>query len=221
MQIDPSVENLTPAFDRSTNSNNWKLVQLLLQPQLGQQADMVQLSEMHDIDLATGKYLDHLGQLVGEYRGQMDDDFYRRMVKSRIARQHSNGTINELYGIIAVTLGADPSEFKVQPMWNVTGEARAVQVLNIPNKYVDSLQKREMVLDRVNDSVAADVHVIGVGFQVEGSTAVYLGTAITRARTHVGVMDYRLPRSHDGTATDITGTAINRQRMHVGVVKEG
>ncbi|MFC6202565.1 hypothetical protein ACFP1L_11895 [Lactiplantibacillus nangangensis] len=221
MQIDPSIEKLTPALDRSTDSNNWKLVRLLLKTQLDQEADMVQLSDMHDIDFATGKFLDHLGRLVGEYRGQMDDKFYRSMIKSRIARQHSNGTINELYGIIAVTLGAAPSEFKVQPMWNLTGEARAVQVLGIPNKYVDSLQKREMVLERINDSVAADVHVIGIGFQVEGSTAVYIGTTVTRARKHVGVMDYRLPRDHDGAVINTASTAINRQRMHVGVVKEG
>jgi len=221
MQIDPSLKVLTPALQRRTDSNNWKLMQLLMVPEAKQRDEMVELSATRDIDMATGKFLDHIGQLVGEHRGQSDDEFYRSMIKARIAQRHTDGTIDDLYNIIAVTLDADPHDFKIRPMWNVSGESKAIEILDIPNKYSDSLQKRQRVLERISESVAADVRVIGVGFQVVGTSHLYVGSAVSRLRTHVAVMDYRLNRNHRGDGMATVNTAITQQRNHVAIAKEG
>lgn len=94
MQIDPTIKDLPSSFDRSTGSNNWKLMQLAEQPINAGEKRLDMLLKMRSLDTAEGGFLDRIGNLIGVYRGQMDDDFYRRMIYARLARRHTDGTIN-------------------------------------------------------------------------------------------------------------------------------
>lgn len=94
MQIDPTIKDLPPSFDRSTGSNNWKMMQLVEQPIGAGEKRLDMLLKMRSLDTAEGGFLDRIGNLIGVYRGQMDDDFYRRMIYARLARRHTDGTIN-------------------------------------------------------------------------------------------------------------------------------
>ncbi|MBS0948272.1 hypothetical protein JK167_11315 [Levilactobacillus brevis] len=174
MQIDPTIKDLPPSFDRSTGSNNWKMMQLAEQPINAGEKRLDMLLRMRSLDTAEGGFLDRIGNLIGVYRGQMDDDFYRRMIYARLARRHTDGTINQIYDVVSVILSADPHEFWVRPLWNVTGEPMAIEVLNVPAIYIDSQEKEAMLLDQVRASVAAPARVATVQFRTTVKSNLYM-----------------------------------------------
>ncbi|MCB4357982.1 DUF2612 domain-containing protein [Levilactobacillus brevis] len=174
MQIDPTIKELPPSFDRSTGSNNWKMMQLVEQPIGAGEKRLNMLLKMRSLDTAEGGFLDRIGNLIGVYRGQMDDDFYRRMIYARLARRHTDGTINQIYDVISVILSADPHEFWVRPLWNVTGEPMAIEVLNVPAIYIDSQEKEAMLLDQVRSSVAAPARVASIQFRTTVKSNLYM-----------------------------------------------
>ncbi|WAE45770.1 hypothetical protein OUY26_04000 [Levilactobacillus brevis] len=173
MQIDPTIKDLPSSFDRSTGSNNWKLMQLAEQPINAGEKRLDMLLKMRSLDTAEGGFLDRIGNLIGVYRGQMDDDFYRRMIYARLARRHTDGTINQIYDVVSVILSADPHEFRVRPLWNVTGEPMAIEVLNVPAIYIDSQEKEALLLEQIRSSVAAPTRVAGIGFQKTVKSTLY------------------------------------------------
>ncbi|WP_369957201.1 hypothetical protein [Levilactobacillus brevis] len=173
MQIDPTLQNLPPSFDRSTGSNNWKLMQLAEQPINAGEKRLDMLLKMRSLDTAEGGFLDRIGNLIGVYRGQADDDFYRRMIYARLARRHTDGTINQIYDVVSAILSADPHEFRVRPLWNVTGEPMAIEVLNVPAIYIDSQEKEALLLEQIRSSVAAPTRVAGIGFQKTVNSTLY------------------------------------------------
>lgn len=173
MRIDPTIKDLPSSFDRSTGSNNWKLMQLAEQPINAGEKRLDMLLRMRSLDTAEGGFLDRIGNLIGVYRGQMDDDFYRRMIYARLARRHTDGTINQIYDVVSVILSADPHEFWVHPLWNVTGEPMAIEVLNVPAIYIDSQEKEALLLEQIRSSVAAPTRVAGIGFQKTVKSTLY------------------------------------------------
>lgn len=173
MRIDPTIKDLPSSFDRSTGSNNWKLMQLAEQPINAGEKRLDMLLRMRSLDTAEGGFLDRIGNLIGVYRGQMDDDFYRRMIYARLARRHTDGTINQIYDVVSVILSADPHEFWVRPLWNVTGEPMAIEVLNVPAIYIDSQEKEALLLEQIRSSVAAPTRVAGIGFQKTVKSTLY------------------------------------------------
>lgn len=67
-----------------------------------------------DVDSATGAALDNLGTLVGESRGGLGDDQYRKAVRTRILINRANGLISELIQIASVWYGTDLETVKVR-----------------------------------------------------------------------------------------------------------
>lgn len=173
MQIDPTLQNLPPSFDRSTESNNWKLMQLAEQPMSKGEDQLNFMLKMRALDTSKKEFLDRIGKLIGVYRGQADDDFYRRMIYARLARRHTDGTINQIYDVVSAILSADPHEFRVRPLWNVTGESMAIEVLNVPAIYIDSQEKEALLLEQIRSSVAAPTRVAGIGFQKTVNSTLY------------------------------------------------
>lgn len=173
MQIDPTLQNLPPSFDRSTESNNWKLMQLAEQPMIKGEDQLNFMLKMRALDTSKKEFLDRIGKLIGVYRGQADDDFYRRMIYARLARRHTDGTINQIYDVVSAILSADPHEFRVRPLWNVTGEPMAIEVLNVPAIYIDSQEKEALLLEQIRSSVAAPTRVAGIGFQKTVKSTLY------------------------------------------------
>jgi hypothetical protein len=173
MQIDPTLQNLPSSFDRSTESNNWKLMQLAEQPMSKGEDQLNFMLKMRALDTSKKEFLDRIGKLIGVYRGQADDDFYRRMIYARLARRHTDGTINQIYDVVSAILSADPHEFRVRPLWNVTGEPMAIEVLNVPAIYIDSQEKEALLLEQIRSSVAAPTRVAGIGFQKTVKSTLY------------------------------------------------
>ncbi|WP_218001299.1 hypothetical protein [Priestia megaterium] len=72
------------------------------------------IEEWRDLNNARGKTLDIIGNEVGQKRGKATDDvYYRALIKSKIARDRSDGTFNKVIEVLAQTLDCEPSEFQM------------------------------------------------------------------------------------------------------------
>ncbi len=58
------------------------------------------------IDVATGDALDQWGEVVGEERGPLGDNEYRRFVQARMQANRCRGTVEELIAIFKLVTGA-------------------------------------------------------------------------------------------------------------------
>lgn len=102
--------NLLPdAYYKGKNGNNFKLLSLNEQCA---EALFNDINEVGDIDLetATGKTLDLLGDTVGQLRGKLDDDQFRLMIQNKIGRNLCQGDYNSVVELITQMLGLNTGE---------------------------------------------------------------------------------------------------------------
>ncbi|MGR6899538.1 hypothetical protein [Rummeliibacillus sp. BSL5] len=95
--------------------------------------------EWRDIDKAQGKALDLIGENINQSRGVATDEVYRILLKSKIARNLSDGTINTIINVIAIALSTDKKNIKIVEGW--TDEDNPVQA---------SIKLIEMPLEAIN-----------------------------------------------------------------------
>lgn len=69
--------------------------------------DADDLITLRTLDAATGASLDQYGAIVGEQRGALADDDYRRFIRARILINRSRGTPDDLAAILALLFGVD------------------------------------------------------------------------------------------------------------------
>lgn len=79
-----------------SENNIKKLLRGLLQPTQEIEDALQQLLLERGVDTAVGDQLDVLGRLVGQDRGGMSDDDFRRLVRARISVNRSKGAIADI-----------------------------------------------------------------------------------------------------------------------------
>lgn len=72
-----------------------------------------QIAEWRDIDKAQGKVLEQIGSNVRQSRGALGDDTYRIMIKSKIKRSLSDGSIDTLIDFISFILQIEPKNVNI------------------------------------------------------------------------------------------------------------
>jgi len=164
------LNELPAALSNGPDSNNAKLLSVLADDMVDMQELIDQVNLWRDITNAKGGWLDKIGTDWGVARNGFDDDFYRFMIRTKQLQRQVDGSYNSIIKLIAESLGANYSEINVEP---VKDESQAIQVTNIPAKYIDSQRKEAMVLDRVRSSVVAGVRVATVQFQKTVKSTLY------------------------------------------------
>jgi len=164
------LNELPAALSNGPDSNNAKLLSVLADDMVDMQELIDQVNLWRDITNAKGGWLDKIGTDWGVARNGFDDDFYRFMIRTKQLQRQVDGSYNSIIKLIAESLGANYSEINVTP---VKDESQAIQVTNIPAKYIDSQRKEAMVLDRVRSSVVAGVRVATVRFQKTVKSTLY------------------------------------------------
>lgn len=81
------------------------LLSLLMAPFQRFENAAIQLLTERGVDVAFGAQLDVLGKIVGQARGGLADDVYRRYIRARIAANRSTGKREELIRITRLVLG--------------------------------------------------------------------------------------------------------------------
>lgn len=112
------INRLTDNYDKTPDGNVHKLAQLTVAA-LQEQEDVLQrVDDWHDVDKAQGTTLDMHGRDVLQDRGQSSDEVYRVLIKSKVLRLLSDGSINVIIDFISFILDCDPEEIQVRELWS-------------------------------------------------------------------------------------------------------
>lgn len=88
-------------------NNLEKLLYVLTQPAQDIENAGQQLMVYRFVDSAVGVQLDVLGRLVGQPRGGLDDDTYRRYIRARIAANKSEGQFEDIINVTDLVVYED------------------------------------------------------------------------------------------------------------------
>lgn len=128
------MQRFADYFAKHPNSNLSKLVSIFSDELVELQETNKTILEWRDIDKARGKALDLIGENVNQNRGVATDEVYRILLKSKIARNLSDGTVNTLIQVISIALSTDPSTIKIVEKWNdeLEPEPAAIKLIELP-----------------------------------------------------------------------------------------
>lgn len=110
---DKLVKNLTDAYLKTQDSNNFKLLEIN-RIETDKIRDRIKdIDEILDLNKAKGKTLDYYGVRVGQDRGNVTDEKYLLMIKACILRNLANGSYNGIVHALSATFDCDPSLFQI------------------------------------------------------------------------------------------------------------
>lgn len=117
------IERLTSNFNAKPGSNIHALLTVAAD-HIQENEDLLdQMGNWRDIDQAEGKTLDRIGGNVQQVRGQAPDEVYRVLIKSKIKRNLSNGSINTLIDFLSFILQIEANEVDIRELWEVGRDA--------------------------------------------------------------------------------------------------
>lgn len=117
--LDKFVERLTDSYSKNPESNVYKLMSIAAGIIQENEDTLNRIGDWRDVDQAEGVALDMLGQNVRQNRGQAPDEVYRILIKSKIKRNLSNGSINTLIDFLSFILQIPKTSVKVNELWKV------------------------------------------------------------------------------------------------------
>ena len=133
------VKYFVDRFNKSPDSYLYKLISLFTEELELLDGTNNLMLEWRDIDKAQGPALDLIGENINQKRGVATDEVYRVLLKSKIARNLSDGTINTIINVIATALSTDKKNINIVEGW--TDETNPEQA---------SIKLMEMPLDAIN-----------------------------------------------------------------------
>lgn len=127
------VERLPDTYAKKPGSKVVRFFQIMA-GELNAIKDALTTTERYrDVDQATGRTLDRIGSNVRQPRGQLADETYRALIKTKITRNLSRGDVDSVKRIIASMLSIDPSGVELQMGWrDDPPEPAAVTLLSAP-----------------------------------------------------------------------------------------
>ena len=117
--LDKFIDRLTDSYSKNPESNVNKLAQIAAGIIQEGEDTLNRIGDWRDVDQAEGKALDMLGANVRQNRGQAPDEVYRVLIKSKIKRNLSNGSINTLIDFLSFILQVPKTAIKITELWTV------------------------------------------------------------------------------------------------------
>lgn len=111
------IKRITDNYNRSENSNISKMMKLAAHHIQENEELLNRIHDWRDIDQAEGVTLDYIGRNIGQDRIGFDDATYRFLLKSRIIRNNSDGSIPSILRFVSLILGVEKKFVKIQEKW--------------------------------------------------------------------------------------------------------
>ena len=108
--------NLPDSYAKDAKSNNSKILEIERSEVEKIRTTLREIDAILDLENAYGKTLDLYGARVGQARGQATDDQYRVLIKAKIVRNLSNGSIPSFIESICATFSCAPTEIVISEM---------------------------------------------------------------------------------------------------------
>lgn len=132
--LETFLSRITDAYDKSPDSNIHKLLEIASQGRQEFEDNLARMEQWNDVDKAEGAALDLLGATVRQQRGQAPDSIYRVLIKSKVKRALSNGSVDTLIDFLSFILNCKKSEIVIRPLWDV-GKPAELQV-DVPSSNI-------------------------------------------------------------------------------------
>lgn len=132
------LEKLTDNYNKDPKSVLGKLLKIFADELTEVRNTLKKTKEWRDVDNAEGYGLDRIGFNVRQFRGMAPDEIYRVLIKSRIARNRSDGSINTIIQVLSMALGAETSDIKIVEGYTDPDdpEPASIKVMELPIKKI-------------------------------------------------------------------------------------
>ncbi|MBG9783595.1 hypothetical protein [Shouchella lehensis] len=110
------LSKLTDAFTKSEKSNIGKLFLVIDEQLESVKSALIRTEEWRDLNNAKGSTLDEIGVNVNQLRGRANDPVFRVLIRGKIARNVSDGTINKMVNALAKTLNCPHEVIQIVSM---------------------------------------------------------------------------------------------------------
>ncbi len=156
------VSKLTDVFNKNPLSNISKIFVIVSEQFQKIEETLHQIEDYHDIEKAEGVTLDYIGSNVGQARGTADDPVYRLLIRSRIARNLSQGTVDSIIEVLSISLDCSASEINIKelPYDPITKEPAAIGLIAVP------LEKLHMIGMDLTDFIRVVQKTVSAGVRV-------------------------------------------------------
>jgi len=158
------MNRITDNYNRNENSNISKMMKLAANHIQENEELLQQIGDWRDIDQAEGVTLDYIGRNIGQDRMGFDDATFRVLLKSRIIRNNSDGSIPTILKFLSFILGVDKQYIKIQEKWR-TGRPVGMYIeIDIEYAIAIGIPLEEfgyIVNSLVVGGVHVDLHYIG------------------------------------------------------------
>lgn len=151
------IRKLTDVFSKNIDSNVGKLILLFSEKIEEAENTFYKIESWRDINQAEGATLDLMGKDRSQQRGQVTDEIMRILIKARIARNSSDGTINSIIEALSLSLNASPYTIKIKALWN-EGKPATLMIEDIP---LTALNRAGMSITQFG-AIAQEVTAAGV-----------------------------------------------------------
>ena len=181
------LKKLTDNYAKDANSKIGKLFNLVSTELEQADGAFTSIENYRDIDQATGETLDRIGKNVQQFRGAANDDIYRILIKSKIARNLSTGDVNTIIRILAITLNADESNIAVEELYSSSAPESAAVFISVPATHLNSIGFSITQFGRfVNRIVAAGIKANALS---QGAFSFSAQLAASEADSNAGFAD--------------------------------
>ena len=122
------------------------------------------IRDWRDIDQAEGVTLDYIGRNIGQDRDGFDDNLFRVMIKARIIRNNSDGSIPTIIRFISFILGIEKRHILVKEKWldgDPVGLYIELDYAHIEAIGLEAEQFAVIVNQLVGAGIHADIHFRG------------------------------------------------------------
>lgn len=155
--LNDMLKRLTDNYNKEPNSKIGKLFNIVASELEDLKLSINRTGSWRDIDEAEGKTLDNIGLNVQQFRGQATDEIYRILLKSKIARNLSDGSINTIIQVLAVTLSTDPSEIVIEEKYAdaLDPEPAAIKLIGLPIARINEVGMSPQTFIRIVDRIVA------------------------------------------------------------------
>ena len=152
-------------FRKDSNSNIGKLMTIFAEQLQDLELTNQRIREWKDIDKAEGAALDEIGVELNQPRGAATDEIYRVLLRSKVARNFSDGTIDAIIRVISIALNTDSKEVQIKELYNdpESPEPAAIKLVQIPLRRLNEVgMSPNQFVKLVQKTAAAGVRVASI-----------------------------------------------------------
>ena len=166
--FDNLARNLPDSYKKTKDSNNYKFLEIERLSGAKLLQTLNDIFESNDLENAVGRTLDYFGDLVGQPRGNATDEQYRFLIKAKVARNHSIGTIDSVVNTLAFVFNCDANKISLYEYNSPVSKIGTIRIDSVP---IEEIIEANLSMEQVEEIVFA---LLPVGITLE--KIMYKGT---------------------------------------------